>query len=59
MIKGWQEGLPLMKEGAKYKFYIPTDLAYGEAGQLAGQALIFDVELVSVSKGPKEESKSK
>jgi FKBP-type peptidyl-prolyl cis-trans isomerase FkpA len=53
MIPGWQEGLPLMKEGAKYKFYIPANLAYGDSGRLAGKALIFDVELVSVSKGPK------
>ncbi|MDR1594197.1 MAG: FKBP-type peptidyl-prolyl cis-trans isomerase [Prevotellaceae bacterium] len=53
MIKGWQEGLPLMKEGAKYKFYIPSDLAYGNSGRFAGKALIFDVELVSVGKGPK------
>jgi FKBP-type peptidyl-prolyl cis-trans isomerase len=55
MIPGWQEGLPLMKEGAKYKFYIPSNLAYGDSGQLAGRVLIFDIELVSVSKGhPKE-----
>jgi FKBP-type peptidyl-prolyl cis-trans isomerase len=57
MIKGWQEGLPLMKEGAKYKFYIPYDLAYGDSGRLAGRALIFDVELISVSKGPSPKSK--
>jgi FKBP-type peptidyl-prolyl cis-trans isomerase len=50
MIKGWQEGLPLMKEKAKYKFYIPSGLAYGESGRFAGRALIFDVELISVSK---------
>jgi FKBP-type peptidyl-prolyl cis-trans isomerase len=55
MIPGWQEGLPLMKAGGKYKFYIPSDLAYGDSGQLAGQVLIFDVELVSVIKGPKAE----
>jgi FKBP-type peptidyl-prolyl cis-trans isomerase len=53
LIKGWQEGLPLMKEGAKYVFYIPSDLAYS-GGQLAGKTLIFDVELVSVHKGPKK-----
>jgi FKBP-type peptidyl-prolyl cis-trans isomerase len=54
LIKGWQEGLPLMKEGAKYMFYIPSDLAYS-GGQLAGKTLIFDVELVSVHKGPKKD----
>lgn len=52
MIPGWVEGLQLMKEGAKYTFFIPSDLAYGEMG--AGQdvppnsTLIFDVELVKV-----------
>jgi len=52
VIPGWTEGVQLMKEGAKYRFYIPSDLAYGEAG--AGQAiganevLIFDVELLKI-----------
>lgn len=52
VIAGWTEGVQLMKEGAKYRFYIPYHLAYGEHG--AGTAippyaaLIFDVELLSV-----------
>lgn len=53
VIKGWQEGLKLMKAGSKYKFYIPSELAYGEMGSPDGQikpnsALVFEVELVSV-----------
>ena len=55
LIPGWVEGLQLMKEGAKYTFYIPPKLAYGErgAGGKIGpeQALVFDVELVKVEKG--------
>jgi peptidylprolyl isomerase len=51
VIKGWTEGLQLMKAGAKYRFWIPADLAYGETpsrpGAPAGQ-LTFDVELLEV-----------
>jgi FKBP-type peptidyl-prolyl cis-trans isomerase FklB len=53
VIPGWTEGLQLMKPGAKYMFYIPADLAYGEqkTGPIpAGSMLIFEVELVSVEK---------
>ena len=52
VIKGWQEGVQLMREGAKYKFYIPHDLAYGASG--AGDSippystLIFEIELIKV-----------
>lgn len=52
VIAGWTEGLQLMSEGAKYRFFIPYMLGYGESG--AGQsippysALVFDVELIEV-----------
>lgn len=52
VIAGWTEGVQLMSEGAKYRFFIPYQLAYGERG--AGQAippfaaLVFDVELIKV-----------
>lgn len=50
VIKGWTEGIQLMTKGAKYRFYIPSDLAYGDNGAGGvippGATLIFDVELV-------------
>ena len=52
VIAGWTEGVQLMSGGAKYRFFIPYQLAYGERG--AGQAippfaaLVFDVELIKV-----------
>ncbi|MCD8528489.1 MAG: FKBP-type peptidyl-prolyl cis-trans isomerase [Chitinophagales bacterium] len=54
VIRGWTEGLQLMKEGATYRFYIPSDLAYGDQGVgggaiPGGSTLIFDVELLEVN----------
>ena len=52
VIAGWTEGLQLMQEGAKYRFFIPYRLAYGESGAAGAippfAALIFDVELIEV-----------
>ena len=52
VIAGWTEALQLMKEGAKWQLFIPSELAYGERGAGAkigpGATLIFDIELISV-----------
>ena len=52
VIAGWTEGVQLMQEGAKYRFFIPYNLAYGERGAGAQippfAALVFDVELIEV-----------
>lgn len=52
VIAGWTEGLQLMQEGAKYRFFIPYQLGYGERGAGASippfATLVFDVELIKV-----------
>ena len=55
VIKGWTEGLQLMKPGGKFTFYIPPQLGYGANAPPGSSikpnaALIFDVELISIDK---------
>lgn len=63
VIKGWTEGLQLMKEGGKYRLFIPADLAYRESGygQQIGpnEVLLFDVELLEVLDDQTAASKTK
>ncbi|PJA08060.1 MAG: peptidylprolyl isomerase [Flavobacteriales bacterium CG_4_10_14_0_2_um_filter_32_8] len=54
VIAGWTEGVALMKEGAKFRFFIPQELAYGATPRPGGpikpyMTLIFEVELISVN----------
>ena len=59
VIKGWREGLQLMKEGAKWDLYIPPELAYGKQSPRnripPNSALIYEVELLSVDEAPTPE----
>lgn len=53
VIAGWVEGLQLMSEGAAYRLFIPSELAYGEHGTgpiQPNSALVFDVQLIKVGK---------
>ena len=52
VIKGWTEGVQLMKEGDQYRFFIPPDLAYGSRGVGPigpNETLIFEVELIKIN----------
>ena len=52
LIKGWQEGVPMMRVGEVWEFLIPADLAYGERTDRApippGSALRFEIELIAI-----------
>lgn len=54
LIKGWQEVLPLMKEGSHWRLWIPSELAYGDRGAGSdipgGATLMFEVELISIER---------
>ncbi len=54
VIKGWQEALTMMKEGAKWQIFVPPELAYGERGKRPigpNQTLVFDLQLVDIREG--------
>jgi peptidylprolyl isomerase len=48
VIKGWTEGVPLMVEGERTRFWIPENLAYGGKGDGPRGMLVFDIELIRI-----------
>jgi FKBP-type peptidyl-prolyl cis-trans isomerase FklB len=62
VIKGWTEGVQLLKEGGKIRLFVPSELAYGDRGAGAqigpNAALIFEIELISIGQAPQSGSPS-
>lgn len=55
LIKGWQEGVPLMRVGERFLFVIPADIAYGNRNRAPipnGSTLLFDIELIALPEAP-------
>lgn len=50
VIPGWMEALQLMKEGSKWEIYVPSQLAFKDTTPLAGQSLVFEIELHKILK---------
>ena len=52
MVPGWQEALPLMNVGSKWRLYVPPELGYGEEGSPPviepNEVLVFEIELVKI-----------
>jgi FKBP-type peptidyl-prolyl cis-trans isomerase FklB len=48
VIRGLSEALQLMREGGRWKLFIPADLAYGRRGPVADRTVILEVELISI-----------
>ncbi len=59
VIKGWTEGLQLVKEGGKIQLVIPPELGYGNRGPLAHRTLVFDIELIAVGDNKPAQSTGK
>ena len=62
VIKGWQEALKLMKPGAQWRLFIPSDLAYGASRARTkigpNSALVFDMKLLSFKKTEKKSARA-
>jgi FKBP-type peptidyl-prolyl cis-trans isomerase FklB len=57
VVPGWQEALPLMKTGSKWRIHLPPALGYGDEGSPPtiepNEVLVFEIELVGSQPGPK------